>query len=68
MSFSFLSKLYIYVDRTDLFKISKVVYGPRETVKSLWSNLEKQPVYGRMVVCQCQSWKLGELSGTIDVV
>ena len=47
MSFSFLSKLYIWVDRTDLFKISKAVYGPTETVTSLWSILQKQPVYGR---------------------
>jgi len=31
----------------DLFKISKVVYGAREIVAGLWSNLQKHPVYGR---------------------
>jgi len=33
------------VDRTDLFKISKLVYGAKVT--SLYGNLQKQPVYGR---------------------
>ena len=75
LGFCLLSKLYIWVDRTDLFKISKLVYGARASVTSLYGNLQKQPVYGRycelagwLVVCQCQSWKLGELLGTIDVV
>jgi len=35
------------VDRTDLFKISKLVYGARVIVTSLFGNLQKQPVYGR---------------------
>ena len=35
------------VDRKDLFKISKVVYGARVIVACPWSNLRKQPVYGR---------------------
>ena len=56
-----LSKLYIWVDRTDLFKISKVVYGARVIVTSLFGILQKQPVYGRYselagwLSCQCQS-------------
>ena len=33
------------MDRTDLFKISKLVYGAKVT--SLYGNLQKQPVYGR---------------------
>ena len=45
--FCLLSKLYIWVDRTDLFKISKLVYGARVIVTSLYGNLQKQPVYGR---------------------
>ena len=45
--FCLLSKLYIRVDRTDLFKISKLVYGARVTVTRLYGNLQKQPVYGR---------------------
>ena len=44
--FCLLSKLYIWVDRTDLFKISKLVYGARIIVTSLYANLQKQPVYG----------------------
>jgi len=45
--FWLLSKLYIRVDRTDLFKISKLVYDARVTVTSLYGNLQKQPFYGR---------------------
>jgi len=30
-----------------LFKISKLVYGARVIVTSLYGNLQKQPVYGR---------------------
>ena len=40
--FCLLSKLYIRVD-----KISKLVYGGRVIVTSLYGNLRKQPVYGR---------------------
>jgi len=60
--FCLLSRLYIQVERTELFKISKLVYGERVSVTSLYGNLQKQPVYGRyseqpgwLVVCQCQS-------------
>jgi len=42
-----LSKLYIWVERTDLFKISKLIYGARVIITSLYGNLQKQPVYGR---------------------
>ena len=42
-----MSKLYIWADRTDLFKISKLVYGARVIVTSLYGNVQKQPVYGR---------------------
>jgi hypothetical protein len=35
-----------FVDRTDLFKISKLVYNGREIVRSLYSNLQGQTVYG----------------------
>jgi len=45
--FCLLSKLCIWVGRTDLFKISKLVYGARVIVTSLYGNLQKQPVYGR---------------------
>jgi len=45
--FCLLSKLYIRVDRTGLFKISKLVYGASVIVTSLCGNLQKQPVYGR---------------------
>jgi len=40
-------KLYIRVDRTDLFKIRKLFYDARVIVTSLYGNLQKQPVYGR---------------------
>ena len=33
------------MDRTGLFKTSKVVYGAREIVAGPWSNLQKQPVF-----------------------
>ena len=42
-----MSKYYVWVDRTDLFKISKLVYGARVIVTSLYGNLQKRPVYGR---------------------
>jgi len=42
-----MSKLYIWVDRIDIFKISNLVYGARVFVTSLYGNLQKQPVYGR---------------------
>ena len=42
-----LSKLYIWVERADLFKINKLVYGVRVIVTSLYGNLQKQTVYGR---------------------
>jgi len=45
------------VHRTDLFKISKLVYGARVTVTSLYGNLQKQPVYGRYI----------ELAGRVSV-
>jgi len=35
------------MDRTDLFKISKLVYGARVIVTSLYGNVQKQPVNGR---------------------
>ena len=35
------------MDRTELFKISKLVYGARLIVTSLYGNLQKHPVYGR---------------------
>ena len=35
------------MDRIDLFKISKLVYGARVIVTSLYGNLQKRPVYGR---------------------
>ena len=37
------------MDRTDLFKISKLVYGARVIVTNLYGNLQKQPVYGRYI-------------------
>ena len=45
--FCSLPKLYVWVDRTDLFKISKLVYGARVIVTSLNGNFQKRPVYGR---------------------
>ena len=42
-----LSKSYIWVDRTDLFKIIKLVYGARVIVTILYGNLQKQSFYGR---------------------
>jgi hypothetical protein len=47
VSFVPCEKLYVWVDRTDLFKISKSVYGARVIVTSLYGNLQKRPVYGR---------------------
>ena len=38
-------KIVHLVDRTDLFKISNLVYDERETVTSLYSSLEGQTVY-----------------------
>jgi len=35
------------VERADVLKISKLVYGARVIVTSLFGNLQKQPVYGR---------------------
>ena len=35
------------MDRTDLFKISKLVYGARVIVTRLYGNLQKQTVYSR---------------------
>ena len=40
--FCLLSKLYIWVDRTDLFKISKLVYGARVIIMSLYGSLQGQ--------------------------
>jgi hypothetical protein len=41
-------KIIHLVDRTDLFKISNLVYGGREIVMSLYGSLEKtETVYGR---------------------
>ena len=62
------------MDRTDLFKISKVVYGAREIVAGLWSNLQKQPVYGSY--SELAGWlsvsvkveSLRNFFGTTDVV
>jgi len=62
------------VDRTDLLKISKLVYGARVIVTSLYGNLQKQPVYGRYR--EMAGWlsvsvrveNLGKLFETIDVV
>ena len=34
------------VDRTDLFKISNLVYSGREIVRSLYSSVQRQAVYG----------------------
>jgi len=42
------------VDRTDLFKISKLVYGARVSATSLYGNLQKQSVYGRY--CELAGW------------
>ena len=42
-----MSKLHNWVDRTDLFKISKLVYVARVIVTSLYGKLQKQTVYGR---------------------
>jgi hypothetical protein len=35
-----------FVDRSDLFKISNLVYDGRETVRSLCYSLQGQTVYG----------------------
>jgi len=67
--FCLLSKLYIRVDRTDLFKISKLVYGARVIVKSLYVNLQKQPVYGRyrkMAGWLSASVKVGRLGNFLE--
>jgi len=40
--FLLLPKLYIWVDRTDLFKISKLVYGARVIVTRLYGSLQGQ--------------------------
>ena len=68
------SKLYVLVDRTDLFKISKLVYGARVIVTSLYGNLQKRPVYSEY--SELAGWlsvsvkveNLGDLFGTIDVI
>ena len=39
-------KIVHLVDRSELFKISNVVYDGREIVRSLYSSLEGQAVYG----------------------
>ena len=60
--------------RTDLFKISKLAYGARVIVSSLYGNLQKRPVYGRdseqagWLSVSVRVENLGELFGTIDVV
>jgi len=36
--FFWLSKLYLWMDRTDLFKISKLVYSARVIVMSLYGS------------------------------
>jgi len=72
--FCSLSKLYVLVDRTDLFKISKLVYGARVIVTSLYGNLQKRPVYSEY--SELAGWlsvsvkveNLGDLFGTIDVI
>ena len=40
------AKIVHLVDRTDLFKISNLVYGGWEIVTSLYSSLQGQRVYG----------------------
>jgi hypothetical protein len=61
------------VDRRDLFKVSKLVYGASKIVASPWSNLQKQPVYGsyyELVGWLSVSVKVESLRnffGTIDV-
>jgi len=39
-------KIVHLVDRSDLFKISNLVYDGREIVRSLYSSLQGQSVYG----------------------
>jgi len=55
--FCSLSKSYVWEDRTDLFIISKLVYGARVIVTSLYGNLQKRQVYGRY----------SELAGCVSV-
>jgi len=40
-------KIIHLVDKSDLFKISNLVYDRREIVRSLYSSLQGQTVYGR---------------------
>ena len=40
-------KIVHLVERTDLFKISNLVYDGREIVRSQYSSLQGQTVYGR---------------------
>jgi hypothetical protein len=39
-------KIVHLVDRTDLFKVSNLLYDGREIVRSLYSSLQGQTVYG----------------------
>jgi hypothetical protein len=66
------------VERSDLFKISNLVYEGREIVRSQYSSLQGQTVYGRyseLAGSQCISGRFNGLRncvllflGTIDVV
>jgi len=47
-------KIVHLVDRTDLFKISNLVYGEREIVPSLCSSLEGQ----RQIMVGIVSWQV----------
>ena len=71
---SWLSKLYILLDRKDLFKIIKLIYGARVIVTSLYGSLQGQRQF--MMCIEIAVWPfisvtiggLGEILVTTDFV
>jgi len=51
-------KIVYLVDKTHLFKISNLVYDGREIVRSLYSSLQGQVVYGGLQVRRLSESKL----------
>ena len=62
-------KIVQLVDRSDLFKISNLVYGGREIVRSLYSSLQGQTVYGgysELAVSMFVSVKIDDLGNFLE--
>jgi hypothetical protein len=56
-------KIVHLVDRTDLFKISNLVYGGREIVMSLYSSLQGQTLYGGYIELAGTSFVSAKIDG-----